>query len=642
MLDECKGEKFEEVLGAFSTLVLQGVLEAEQSFQPTRARRLALAHRLTSEEQQSLLPLAIAHRSSLSALLRKKAHLRLKYREFKTVLDAKDLEIRTKAKNLEVSKASEKTVGHTENLRKLKEYFYLHWQGDLRWIDDIFGQGKEGINDPLLDTPFSDLWTRLTDSTVDQPAPKQQGLLQQLEERVAAQEARLNQWKQFREDLGITSTKVENVIQKAKQNQVFDLKFLSRVELDLEPDSTGEEVTQDSATQESISVIVNEYQGLMDSMRRELAAVDAVKHGSDRNHTAAPSKQPGMEGLRQRSSSVGLEVAKPGHPESLRLPVKANTRIKRWRNYDFKTSTKRMGTDSDQEYSDSDELRPILSSHEPKRPIKRLEVPDQFSNREGEESEETSNPSKDPFVPVKFETDSHEGISFSADSRALSSKSESIMSGQEDEAPTDLDEEGILAQQIIRSTINAESPVKPKLSLLERTRQSMALVKPEEKDRLPEFATAASTSITSIAENTVPSSDAPIKRRETLLERTRQSMSLIPPKPPPQRGIEQRRTSKIYPTNQFETPGKQQSRPQNDQESTPPESLFEQDANYASVFKSRPKVALSPTATSMMMHGELDNIIEGESSEDDDDDGAFVRGSNISPSVRAKERNMRS
>lgn len=631
MLDECKGEKFEEVLGAFSTLVLQRVLAAEQDLEPTRARRLALAQRLTSEEQQSLLPLAIAHRSSLSALLRKKARLRLKYREFKTVLDAKELGIRTQAKNLEVSKASEKIVGPTENLRKLKEYFDLHWEGDPRWIDDIFGQDKDGINDPLLDTPFSDLWARLTDSTIDQPAPKQQSLLQQLEERVAAQEARLTQWKQFREDLGITSTKVENVTQK-KQNQVFDLKFSSRVELD------GEEYTQDLATQESISVIVTEYQGLMNSMRRELAAVDAVKHGSDPNHAAAPSGQPGTEEMGQPSSSMGLGVAKPGHPESPRLPVKANTRTERWRDYDFETSTKRTGKDSDQEYSNSGEVRPILSSPEPKRPIKRLEVVEKFSNSEGEKSEEISrNPSKDPFVLVKFETDSHGGISSSEDNRALSSKSDSIISGQEDEVPTDLE---ILAQQIIRSTINAELPVKPILSLQERTRQSMALVKSEEKDRLPESVTAASTSITFMAENTVPSSDAPIKRRETLLERTRQSMSLIPPKPPPQKGIEHRRTSKVYPTNQFETPGRQQPRPQNGEESTPPESLFEQDANYASVFKSRPKVALSPTATPMMTHDELDDIIERESSEDDD--GAFVRNSNISPSVRAKERNKRS
>lgn len=640
MLDECKGEKLEEVLGAFSTLVLQRVFETEQNPQPTRARRLALSQKLTPEEQQSLLPLVIAHRSSLSALLRKKARLRLKYREFKTVLDAKQLEIWTKATNHEASRASEINAGPTENLRTLKKYFELHWQGDSRWIDDIFGQEKQGTIDPLLDTPFSDLWTRLTNSIADQPAPKQQGLLQQLEERVAAQEARLKQWKQFREDLGITTNNVENVVQRKKEIQVFDLKFLSRVKPDLDTDSTGEKVTRDSATQESISVILTEYQRLMDSMRRDLAAVDAVKYGSDHNHTAALSKKQGMSGSRQLPSSMGLPIAKSGHPEPLRLAAKAITRTEKGRNYDSKTSGKRMETYSDQEFSDSGKLRPIISS-----PLAegRWEVSAQFSNREREKSGDLScNPTKDPFVPVKLETNSYDGISSSEDSRALSSKSDSITSGQEDKAPTKLDGGEIFAQQIIRSTINAVSPGKPKLSLLERTRQSMALFKPEESDRLPEYATVVSTSINSIAENTLQSSDAPTKRRETLLERTRQSMSLITPKPPPKKGLEQRRTSRIYPTNQFETPGKQESRPENDEMSTPPELLFEQDANYASVFKSRPKVALSPTATSMMMHDELDDIIEGESSEDDHDDGAFVRVYNSSPSVRAKERNMRS
>lgn len=643
MLDECKGEKFEEVLGAFSTLVLQRVLEAEQNPQTTRARRLALAQRLTPEEQQSLLPIAIAHQSSLSTLLRKKARLRLRYREFKTVLDTKQLEIRTKANNHELSKAGEMRVGPPENIRRLKEYFELHWQGDARWIDDIFGHGKQGTIDPLLDTPFSDLWTRLTDSTADQPAPKQQGLLQQLEERVAAQEARLKQWKQFREDLAITSTNVENVVQRTKQNQGFDLKFSSRAKTDLNPDSTGEEVTQDSVAQESIAVIVTEYQGLMDSMRRELAAVDAVEYGSDRNHTAALSKKQGMEGLRQLSSSMGLDIAKSCHPEPLRLAAKVNARSEKGRNYDSKASRERMGINSDQEFSDSGELPPILSGPVAKRPIKRLEVSAQFSNREPGRSEDiSSNTTQDPFVPVKLETNSNEVISSLEDSRALSLKSDSITSGQEDEAPTNLNEKEFSAPQIISATINAVSPAKPKPSLLERTRQSMALVKPEESDRLTESATAVSTLITSIAENTLQPLDAPIKRRETLLERTRQSMSLITPKPPPQKGTEQRRTSKIYPTNQFETPGKQQSASHKDELSTPPELLFEQDANYASVFKSRPKVALSPTATSMMMHDELDDIIEGESSEEDHDDGAFVRGSNSSPSVRAKERNMRS
>ncbi|KAI4255092.1 MAG: hypothetical protein L6R42_006910, partial [Xanthoria sp. 1 TBL-2021] len=47
-----------------------------------------------------------------------------------------------------------------------------------------------------------------------------------------------------------------------------------------------------------------------------------------------------------------------------------------------------------------------------------------------------------------------------------------------------------------------------------------------------------------------------------------------------------------YPTNQFETPKKQL---EGLKEMTPPDVLFSPEADYASVFKSRPKIATSPS-----------------------------------------------
>ncbi|KAJ5081895.1 hypothetical protein NUU61_010159 [Penicillium alfredii] len=88
----------------------------------------------------------------------------------------------------------------------------------------------------------------------------------------------------------------------------------------------------------------------------------------------------------------------------------------------------------------------------------------------------------------------------------------------------------------------------------------------------------------------------------TLAERTRKSMSLIPPLPAhdtqthprPRRGP---RTS--FPVNQFETPRKSsaQSLHRHSRASTPQDQLFEEDADYASVFKSRPRVAHSPISS---------------------------------------------
>ncbi|KAJ9482544.1 hypothetical protein VN97_g10877, partial [Penicillium thymicola] len=104
----------------------------------------------------------------------------------------------------------------------------------------------------------------------------------------------------------------------------------------------------------------------------------------------------------------------------------------------------------------------------------------------------------------------------------------------------------------------------------------------------------------------LPSSDdepapEPIKRTHTLAERTRRSMSLLPPvahEAPRTR----RRPRSSFPVNQFVTPRKTsahstRSRGEISRASTPQDQLFEEDAEYASVFKSRPRVALSPISS---------------------------------------------
>jgi hypothetical protein len=90
------------------------------------------------------------------------------------------------------------------------------------------------------------------------------------------------------------------------------------------------------------------------------------------------------------------------------------------------------------------------------------------------------------------------------------------------------------------------------------------------------------------------------KSSTTLAERTRKSMSLIPPLPTHEtpRGPRRRGPRTSFPVNQFETPRKS-SRPSGGRSgaSTPQDKLFEEDAEYASVFKSRPRVALSPISS---------------------------------------------
>ncbi|KAI5310146.1 hypothetical protein KEM55_001198 [Ascosphaera atra] len=91
----------------------------------------------------------------------------------------------------------------------------------------------------------------------------------------------------------------------------------------------------------------------------------------------------------------------------------------------------------------------------------------------------------------------------------------------------------------------------------------------------------------------------------TLVERTRRSMSLVPmpaqpPAPEPdQDTVDNSRLA--VPTTPFETPRKPRSRSplasSNENmfgATTPREELFNREADYDSVFKSRPKIAMSP------------------------------------------------
>ncbi|OKL57156.1 hypothetical protein UA08_07447 [Talaromyces atroroseus] len=88
-------------------------------------------------------------------------------------------------------------------------------------------------------------------------------------------------------------------------------------------------------------------------------------------------------------------------------------------------------------------------------------------------------------------------------------------------------------------------------------------------------------------------------RPSSLVERTRQSMSLLPP-PSSTRSRQslaarrETRQSQVFPINQFETPPKEVPEPSRSGASTPRDELFTEEAEYASIFKSRPRVAHSP------------------------------------------------
>ena len=140
------------------------------------------------------------------------------------------------------------------------------------------------------------------------------------------------------------------------------------------------------------------------------------------------------------------------------------------------------------------------------------------------------------------------------------------------------------------------------LGLVERTRLSMAHTNPaiqlesDSEDDLP----------TIPALSPPPEASTKLDRRASLLDRTRESMarvsSLSTTKSTRSRKSVRQSRPSLYPINQFGTPSKKSVidwenaglEGEDQGARTPQEKLFSDDADMASVFKSRPKIALSP------------------------------------------------
>lgn len=543
MLDECRGEKFEEVIAAFSTVVLHRVIAAEQNIKPNITSRLILAHNLPPEDQRTLIPLAIAHRVALTGILQEKARLRARYLGLQRRLDAKEQELSKRKEDLEITRdAREKPIASNAKIYEIRKHFDTHWQGDTQWIDAIF-EGGDHKKDPVLDTPFSTVWQKASKGNAQPVVACQQGLLQQLEKRVATQEARLQKWRQLKEDLATTAKfapKLGSIGERMKSSHGLDLKFSSHTKLVMDP-CDMQVNTADLPPVESLSAAKEEYEKLAQSMRRELALVGNVKD-KNANFFSIVSKT-----LKEKRPTESFEEPIEAVPTT-RQPTKLPKSIR------FPTQEKKI-------------VEKVHSVH--------------TNGSSALLNESTSSSHQESPPPTQSQ-------SYPSSIRSTQSIQPSETLGPE------MDEEEILAQEIILSTMNAPSPIKPKPSLSERAKKSMALASLEDLGGTAGPSPISKPSVTQVTDVFSSSSSNlnPIPR-ETLLERTRQSMSLITPKPR-KSVMERRRASKIYPINQFSTPEKM-SCTSHAEVLTPPEALFGQDVNYATVFKSRPKIALSPT-----------------------------------------------
>ncbi|KAI1369684.1 HAUS augmin-like complex subunit 6 N-terminus-domain-containing protein [Xylaria arbuscula] len=229
MLDECKGERLEEVLAAFSSAVLKKLvaeraINSGLAYRPTVSERISLENWGFTGDRTRLNGLLLAHKASLRSMLEKKSAARQKYHDFAELLAMKDRGIsrrREQAKNT----AQDKRIDISESEKsEVRRILRNNWTGNEQWVDGLLGSSSSQKRG-LLNTPFNDVWDGVQAGSITDLEVQTTGLLEQLEERVDRQKSRLRKWEDFRKNnFGNTRPKVaRNAPPKETQNgRVFD------------------------------------------------------------------------------------------------------------------------------------------------------------------------------------------------------------------------------------------------------------------------------------------------------------------------------------------------------------------------------------------------------------------------------------
>ncbi|ATY67341.1 hypothetical protein A9K55_000322 [Cordyceps militaris] len=204
MLDDCKGERLEEVLAAFSSAVLRSTVADRRGTRPL-AVDVALEDRGYQGDGHLLRPLIIAHRVSLKHALDRRRQAGAAFSDFGELLAMKERGI---TRRNEMLRANETAATHAAALaedtrRRVRQTVKNNWSGHEAWMDTLLAGDAAGRRATgLLGTPYDRVWRRVQQGRLAELEDDDRGmLLQQLDGRVEAQRLRLARWDELRRDM---------------------------------------------------------------------------------------------------------------------------------------------------------------------------------------------------------------------------------------------------------------------------------------------------------------------------------------------------------------------------------------------------------------------------------------------------------
>lgn len=202
MLDDCKGERLEELMASFSSAVLRSTV-TDRNKTRALAVEIALENRGYQGDGHMLRPLIIAHRVSLKRSLERRREAEAKFSDFGDLLAMKERGIDRRNEVLRAKQATSHGGGISEDVcRHMRQTVRNNWSGNEAWMDTLLAgdaAGKESKG--LLGTPYDRVWRRVQQGRLAELEDDGRGLLQQLDARVDAQKQRLARWDELRRDM---------------------------------------------------------------------------------------------------------------------------------------------------------------------------------------------------------------------------------------------------------------------------------------------------------------------------------------------------------------------------------------------------------------------------------------------------------
>ncbi|KAI9799405.1 MAG: hypothetical protein M1833_004105 [Piccolia ochrophora] len=597
MLDECKGERFEDILFIFSTIVLKKSLLARGEYErtPSIARRLAMADHLKPGDHPLIDILKLAYTWRQTGDLSEKRTLKSRYQDFASLLRLHELR---SARREEQLQATQEGIGDEDAIsasdsETLTQELRVSWSGPTRWLDTILDGKTPNGSDSVFDRPFEKVWDYAARGDLSAlETPESHNLFEDLESRVRLQRRRLDDWKDFRTQLA----KRKQPTQRPREGEpsvqpdccvppvVFDRHQSIQIRNPSSPSKPSAAPPNASAMGDS--VVGQELWTLIESMQSELAAVGTKRRHPqrgrgetswfawsrrDREETNGPASRAKADGLPEDGDENPAD--KHGCDDS---------------DGHEGTGADPQGRDSQRQGSANGLVSPKDSSADLRNDsamvvAAQLEpMNDTLRKKEGSVSPSSTKANEPSLSPSDVE-----------DRRPPKKSGTHLRNARL--SLLGKDEQELLAEQMVANMTGPQSsPAQPE-TLLERTRASMATSRTQKtvfptKNTLPKLRNPPGSNN---AEQDGMDDGQPLP---SLAQRTRQSMSFRQSPHQDRRRAKARHPPKS--TTRLTTPPQQLSHGSGELGNpTSREDIFDHEADYASVFKSRPKIKLSPTVS---------------------------------------------